>query len=63
MLAKFSGVESERPVSELRKRKRIFSRCVYLLRKKGASNKDLSCRSRATTANKCTKKRDEFFFG
>ena len=46
----------------VKKKKRIFFRCVYLLHKKGASNKDLSCRSRATTAKKCTKKRDEFFF-
>ena len=35
MLAKFSGVESERNISKLRERKRKFSRCVHLLHKTG----------------------------
>ena len=36
MMAKFSGVKSERTVSKLRKRKRKFLRCGHLLRKAGA---------------------------
>ena len=35
MLAKFSGVESERNISKLRERKRKFLRCVHLLHKTG----------------------------
>ena len=56
MLSNFSGVESERPVSKLRKRKITFSRCVHQLLKAGAWNKYVSCCSRAT---KCTRRRDE----
>ena len=58
MMAKFSGVESERTVSKFRKRKRKFLRCARLLRKAGAWNLEVSRRSRATTAKKRTKKRD-----
>ena len=36
MLAKFSGVKSEKTVSKFRKRKRQFLRCARLLRKAGA---------------------------
>ena len=46
-------IESDRTVSEFRKRKRNFLCCVHLLRKVGA------CHSRATTAKKYAKKRDE----
>ena len=45
-------IESDRTVSEFRKRKRNFLCCVHLLRKVGA------CHSRATTAKKYAKKRD-----
>ena len=58
MMAKFSGVKSERTVSKFRKRKRNFSCCARLLRKAGAWNLAVSCRSRATTAKKRTKKHD-----
>ena len=58
ILAKFSGVKSERTVSKFRKRKRKFLRCDQLLRKAGAWNEQVSRRSHATTAKKRTKKRD-----
>ena len=38
ILAKFSGVESKRTISEFRKRKRNFLCCVHLLRKAGERN-------------------------
>ena len=52
MLAKFSGVESERNISKLRERKRKFLRCVHLLHKNGREIRNRS------TAAKCTKKGD-----
>ena len=52
MMAKFSGVKSERTVSKFRKRKRKFLRCARLLGKAGAWNLEVSRRSRATTAKK-----------
>ena len=58
MLAKFSGVKSEKTVSKFRKRKRQFLRCARLLRKAGAWNREVSRRSRATTAKRRTKQRD-----
>ena len=42
------------PIVGLENRKRS----VHLLHKAGARNYDVSCRSRATTAKKCTKKSD-----
>ena len=54
MFAKFSGVESERTISKLRKRKRKFLCCVHLLHE--ASVREI--RNRATTGKKCTKKHD-----
>ena len=53
-----SGVESERTGSKFTKRKRKFLCCVHLLYKVGAWNYEVSCRRRATTARKCTKKRE-----
>ena len=54
-----SGVESEGTVPKFTKTKRIiFLSCGHLLYKAGAWNEDVSCRSRATTAKKCAKKRD-----
>ena len=58
MLAKFSGIKSEKTVSKFRKRKRQFLRCARLLRKAGAWNREVSRRSRATTAKRRTKQRD-----
>ena len=58
MMAKFSGVKSERTVSKFRKRIRKFLRCACLLRKAGAWNLDVLRCSRVTTAKKRTKKRD-----
>ena len=58
MLAKLSGVKSERTVSKFRKRKREFLHCVRLLRIAGAWNREVSRRSPAMTAKKRTKKRD-----
>ena len=49
MLPKFSGVESERTVFKLRKRKRNF--CVVFAY-------SIKPARRATAAEKCTKKRD-----
>ena len=51
-------VESGRTVSWFRKRKKIF--CVVLTYsiKRASEIRKVSCRSRATTAKKCTKKRD-----
>ena len=69
MLAKFSGVESGRIVSKFRKRKRKFC-VVFIYSIKRAREirsfrspsfdglPEVSCRSRATTAKKCTKKPD-----
>ena len=51
MLAKLTGIVSERAVSKFRKRKRTFLCCVQVLHKAG-----VLCRSRATTTKKCTKK-------
>ena len=51
-------VKSERTVPKFRKRKRKFLCCAHLIHKAGAWNWEVSCRSRATTAKKCTKKRD-----
>ena len=59
MLAKFSGAKSVRTVSKFNKRKRKFLCCVHLLPKAGAWNKEVLCRSQATTATKWTKKCDE----
>ena len=62
-VGKIFWVKSERAVSKCRKRK--FWRCAHLLLKTGVLNEEVSCRSRATTAKKCTKKRDaraKFFF-
>ena len=56
MLATSSGVESERTVFKLRKRKILF--CVHLLYKAGAWNWEVSRRSRARTAKECTIKGD-----
>ena len=53
-----SGVESEGTLPKFRKRKRKFLSRVHLLHKAGTWNEDVSCRSRATTAKKCAKKRD-----
>ena len=59
MLAKFSGVESERTVYKFRKTKRKSLWCVHLLHKAGAWNWKVSCHSHATMAKKCTKENDE----
>ena len=58
ILAKLSGIESQRTISEFRKRKRKSLCCVHQLHKASAWNKDVSSRRPATTAKKCTKKRD-----
>ena len=71
MLAKFSGVESERIVSKFRKRKRKRKFCVVFIYSIKRAREirsfrspsfdglpEVSCRSRATTAKKCTKKPD-----
>ena len=55
MLANVSGIESERTVSKLRIRKRKYLCCAH---KAGARNSEVSCRSRATMAKKCTKNHD-----
>ena len=54
----FFWVKSERTVSRLRKWKRNFLCCAHLLHKVGTWNKEVSCRSHATTARKCTKQHD-----
>ena len=51
-------IEFKRTVSEFRKRKRNFLCFVHLLRKEGALNYEVSCRSHATMTKKCVKKRD-----
>ena len=58
ILAKLSGVESERTVFEFRKRKKKFLCCVHQLHKAGAWNWEVSSRRLATTAKKCSKKCD-----
>ena len=50
MFAKFSGVEPERTISKLRKRKRKFICCVFMF--------CVEIGNHATTAKKCTKKQD-----
>ena len=50
-------IKSERTVSKFRNRKRRLLCCVHLLHKAGAWNLEVSYRSRATTAKKCTKQR------
>ena len=57
MLAKFSGLNPKGPYLSLGKTKNFWC-CVHLLHKAGALNLEVSCRSRATTAKKCTEKRD-----
>ena len=57
MLAKFSGVKSERTVFKFRKNNKKIC-CVHLVYKVNAWNWEVSRRSRATSAKKCTKKRD-----
>ena len=53
MLAKFPGVESNRTVSELRKKRNITVLCsLYSI--KQARDQDISCRRRAMTAKNCT---------
>ena len=54
MSAKFSGVESERNASLFRKRKREFVGWVHLLHKTGVLNLEVSYRSCAMTAKKCS---------
>ena len=54
MLAKFSGVESERTISKFTKIERQFLSCV----KASAENEQFSCRSGATMEKKCEKERD-----
>ena len=57
MLAKFSGIESERNASLFtlcRKRKREFVCWVHLLCKAGAWNQEVPYCSHATTAKKCS---------
>ena len=57
--------KSEGTVSKFRKRKIKFLCSAHLLHKTGAWNYEVSCRSRAATAKKYTKKRDagaKFFF-
>ena len=44
--------------SKFRKRKRQFLCCVHLLHNAGSWNKEISCRSGATKAEKCTKLHD-----
>ena len=64
-VGEISWVESERTLSKFRKRKRKFLRCDHLLDKAGEWNWEVSCRSRATTAKKCTKRcdaREQLFF-
>ena len=56
-LAKFSGLNSKGPYLSLEKEKRNFLCFVHLLCKAGASKQEVSCRSRARMAKKCTKKR------
>ena len=55
MLAKFSGVKSERTVFKFRKNNKKIC-CVHLVYKVNAWNWEVSRRSRATSAKKCTKK-------
>ena len=59
-------VKSKRTVSKFSKRKRKFLCCAHPLHKPGAWNLKVSCRSRSTTTEKCTKKGDtrakSFFF-
>ena len=57
MLPKFSGVKSERTVFKFRKNNKKIC-CVHLVYKVNAWNWEVSRRSRATSAKKCTKKRD-----
>ena len=58
MLAKFSGVESERTTSKFTENNKKFLWFVHPLHKAFAWNEEVSCRSRTTMAKKCTKKRD-----
>ena len=55
MLAKISGLNPKGPYLSLEKEKEIF--CVVLTYSIKRA-REISCRSRATTAKKCTKKRD-----
>ena len=58
MLAKFSGVESERTASKFTENNTKILWFVHPLHKAFAWNEEVSCRSRTTMAKKCTKKRD-----
>ena len=60
MLAKFSGLNSKGPYLRLEKQKENFGVVLTysINRRPGEWNYEVSCRSRATAANKCTKKRD-----
>ena len=51
-------VKSERTACNFRERKLKFLCCAHVLHKAGAWNWEVSCRGRATTAEKCTKKRE-----
>ena len=60
MLAKFSGLNSKGPYLRLEKQKENFGVVLTysINRRPGESNYEVSCRSSATTAKKCTKKRN-----
>ena len=53
----FLRLNPKEPYLSLEKEKEKFLRCAHLLRKAGAWDLEVSCRSRATTAKKRAKKR------
>ena len=60
MLSKFSGFNPKGPYPTLEKEKETV--CVvftYSVKRARENRTEVSCRSRATTAKKCTKKREE----
>ena len=58
MLAKFSGLNPKGPYLSLEKEKENFCVVITYSTKRESEIKKVSSRSRATTARKCTKRRD-----
>ena len=58
MLVKCSGIEYERTVSKFRKKEENFRVVFTYSIPRARKNWEVSCRSRTTTAKKCTKKLD-----